>query len=67
MMARVLDRGRRAAEARAEAVRGELAARIAVPGVSVSVEGEHVVLTGRGLRLRALTDPALRWIGSVLR
>jgi len=33
-----------------------------VKGVAVAVEGERVVLTGRGLGRRLVVEPALRWI-----
>ena len=48
---------------------GYVAARLAeeLPGVEVSVEGDDVVVAGRGLRWRAVSEPALRWIGSLLR
>nr|WP_315382664.1 hypothetical protein [uncultured Sphingomonas sp.] len=48
---------------------GRLAERVreAVPGVSVAVEGSAVTLSGRGLLRRWLADPALRWLGGLLR
>ncbi|WP_294257315.1 hypothetical protein [uncultured Sphingomonas sp.] len=42
-------------------------ARETVPGVSVAVEGSAVTLSGRGLWRRWLADPALRWLGGLLR
>lgn len=57
--------GRRAA--------GDAAARLgervreAVPGVSVAVDAGSVTLSGRGLWRRWLADPALRWLGGLLR
>jgi len=57
--------GRRAA--------GEAAARLdervreTVPHVSVAVDGGTVTLAGRGLWRRWLADPALRWLGGLLR
>jgi hypothetical protein len=69
MMERIEARGRRLA-ARAQArTAAAVAARVeaAVPGVAVSVEDGAVVLTGRRLARRMLTDAALRWIGSHMR
>ncbi|MET3761672.1 hypothetical protein [Sphingomonas sp. UYEF23] len=43
-------------------VRVAEALRSALPGVAISIEGEHVVLSGR----IAPDDPRLRWIGSLL-
>jgi hypothetical protein len=54
------------ASARAAARLGE-AARVALPGVRVEVEPGRVVLSGRGLERRRLVDPALRWLGGLLR
>jgi hypothetical protein len=34
--------------------------------VSVEEVEEGVMLSGRGLMLRSITDPALRWIGARL-
>ena len=69
MMARVLERGRALGAARAARVRGDLARRVSdeVSGIAVIVEGDAVVISGRDLRWRAVREPALRWIGSVLR
>ena len=68
MMERLLARGRAMGERRSEAVRDDVAALLGdVPGVEVSVEGDDVVVAGRGLRWRAASEPALRWIGSLLR
>ena len=56
-----------------EAARRRLCARVAAMlregaprGVRVDEVAEGVVLTGRGLVRRSLTDPALRWIGGRL-
>jgi predicted transcriptional regulator len=57
------------AEARRRRRRGIVAAglREAAPrGVSVEEVEEGVILSGRGLALRSITDPALRWIGARL-
>ncbi|WP_010545095.1 hypothetical protein [Sphingomonas elodea] len=63
--------------ARADAIggraAGDTAARLAervrdgVPGISVSADGDRVILSGRGLWRRWLADPALRWLGGLLR
>lgn len=51
------------ANARAEAVARDVAAGIDVPGVIATAEGADVVLEGRGLRRRMLSDVRLRAIG----
>lgn len=43
------------------------AVREAVPRVSVEAEAGRVVISGRGLVRRWLRDPALRWLGGLLR
>lgn len=57
-------RGVAAGAAAAGVARGRVAEalRNALPGVAVSIEGEHIVLSGRILP----DDPRLRWIGSLL-
>jgi len=65
MFGRIRERAQRQAERRAAAGRERLAARMrsAAPGeIEVGVEGETVVLGGRGLSRRLLVDPALRWL-----
>lgn len=57
--------GRRAADDAAARLGEQV--REAVPGVSVSVDGGSVTLSGRGLWQRWLADPALRWLGGLLR
>lgn len=55
----------RLAERRAAARRSQLAARIgdaAPKDVTVTVEDEAVVMSGRGLVRRLTLDPALRWL-----
>ena len=49
------------------AARLEERVRAAVPDLSVSVEETRVTLSGRGLWRRWLADPALRWLGGLLR
>ena len=58
-------RGRAAGVAAADRARRRVAAvlRAELPGVSVGIEGEDVVLTGR----ISPDDARLRWIGSLLR
>ncbi|RIA37868.1 hypothetical protein DFR49_3757 [Hephaestia caeni] len=50
----------------ATGARDRIAARIAddVPGVTAAIDDDRIVVTGRGLRARLLSEPALRWIGS---
>lgn len=43
------------------------AARDALPGVSVEADFGRVVISGRGLARRMLRDPALRWLGGLMR
>lgn len=64
----LLERGQALGAARADRVRGEVARAVSieVADVVVSVAGDAVVVAGRGVRLRALTEPALRWIGRML-
>jgi hypothetical protein len=55
-----LERAEALGERRAGAVRERVAeAAGAVPGVAVAVEGDGVVLSGRGLARRTITDPRL--------
>lgn len=62
-------RAARLGEARAAALAVRLAGRIAdaVPGVTAVAETDRVVLTGRGLARRTVTDPLLRDLGSWVR
>lgn len=62
-------RAARMGAARAAAIAVRLADRIAgaVPGVTASAEADRVVLTGRGLTRRAVTDPLLQDLGSWMR
>lgn len=55
--------------ARAAVLAAQLAERIAeaVPGVAAAAEADHVILTGRGLARRAMTDPLLQGLGSWVR
>ncbi len=61
------------AEAAGRSAAGKAATRLAervrdaVPGVAVSIDGSAVTLAGRGLWRRWLADPALRWLGGLLR
>ena len=69
MMEALAARGAALGEARAAEVVETLAARVEdqIPGVSVIAGQGEVVLSGRGLARRMLVDPALRWIGGLLR
>lgn len=63
-MSRAMERAAEAAEARAVARRAEIAGEAdALPGVSASVEGENVVLEGRGLLDRWIREASIRHIG----
>jgi hypothetical protein len=64
MFERLAERARRLSARRAERRRAELAARLngRVAGVEAALEGETVVLSGRGLKRRAARDPAVRWL-----
>jgi hypothetical protein len=69
MMERMEARGRAiAAEAQRETI-AALAERVGetVPGVTATPEADGVALSGRGLARRVLDEPALRWIGSLVR
>ncbi|KQM96667.1 hypothetical protein ASE78_11865 [Sphingomonas sp. Leaf25] len=58
-MRALTERGRTAGAARAAKVRERVAVRAGrVAGVTVAVEGDAVVLSGRGLARRSITDPA---------
>jgi len=62
---RLRERGVERARTRAAARREGLAERMraGVPrGIEVDVEGDEVVLSGRGLGRRLLVEPALRWL-----
>ncbi|WP_313539561.1 hypothetical protein [Sphingomonas sp.] len=69
MLEQLKARADAAGRAAATDAAGRLAERVreAVPGVSVTVEGSAVTLSGRGLWRRWLADPALRWLGGLLR
>lgn len=60
-MRAALARGAAVAERRADAVRARVvAAAQDVPGVAVAVEGDRVVLSGKGLTRRTIVDPQLQ-------
>ncbi|WBY07107.1 hypothetical protein PIB19_17035 [Sphingomonas sp. 7/4-4] len=56
-----------AAAAERAAVRLAATARETLPGVSAEAEAGRVVISGRGLGRRWLRDPALRWLGGLMR
>lgn len=62
-------RAARLGEARAAAVAVTLAGRIAdaVPDVTAAAEADRVILSGRDLMRRSVTDPLLRDPGSWVR
>ncbi|HVI99072.1 MAG TPA: hypothetical protein VM657_08410 [Sphingomonas sp.] len=68
-MERLEEAGAALAEKAATSTRERIAARVdvEVPGVAVRVDMDGIVLTGRGLRARLLSEPVLRWIGSLVR
>ena len=57
------------ARARAEQAAARVGARIreAFPELDVAVEPERVVVRGHRLRRRMIGEPALRWLGGLLR
>lgn len=69
MLEQLKARGERVGRQAAADTAGRMGERVreAVPGVSVTVEGTVVTLSGRGLWRRWLADPALRWLGGLLR
>ncbi len=60
MMEQLLKRGQAIAEERAEAVVGTLLARPLPPGISAERIDTGIMLSGRGLRRRFVTDAAMR-------
>jgi hypothetical protein len=56
-------RARAMGAAAARRAASRIADGVEIPGVTVTVEDERVVVAGRGLVRRWLRDPALRWIG----
>lgn len=64
MMDRLIERGERIGAVRRENLAQRLAATADLPGdVAVTVEEAGVVLSGRRLGARMLSDARLRWIG----
>ncbi|MEN2747598.1 hypothetical protein [Sphingomonas sp. T9W2] len=60
-MRAALEKGAAVAGRRADAVRARVvAAAENVPGVAVAVEGDAVVLSGRGMTRRTIVDPRLQ-------
>lgn len=66
-MRALTERARAAGAVRARVVAEDVAAGIEAPGISVTIEGSDVVLSGRGLRRRLITDARLRAIGLMWR
>jgi hypothetical protein len=65
MFERLIDRAGRKAEMRARARVRELGDRLAAElpaGIGCEADADRVVISGRGLRLRFMVEPALRWI-----
>ncbi|UYY57527.1 hypothetical protein [Sphingomonas sp. S2-65] len=69
VMERLEARGRDRSERAAADAAARLGARLreAYPELGVEVAPEQVVVRGRGLGRRMLADPALRWLGGLLR
>lgn len=61
MLEQVTTRALEQAERRVAARCEKIAARIAIAGVRARVEGETVILEGRALTRRLLSEPGLRW------
>jgi hypothetical protein len=59
----LIERARAAGAKRAEAAAQRIADGLLAPGIFVTVHGTDVVLSGRGLWRRMLTDVRLRAIG----
>jgi hypothetical protein len=68
-MERLKARGAAHGTTAADAARTRLAGAVGeeISGVSVSVDGGDVAIAGRALSRRMLDEPALRWIGGLLR
>ncbi|MDC7811977.1 hypothetical protein [Sphingomonas koreensis] len=62
-------RAARLGDARAAKLAARVAAAVGsgVPGVSAAAEADRVILSGRGLSMRAATDPLLQGLGSWVR
>ncbi|MEK6636996.1 MAG: hypothetical protein AABY88_02820 [Pseudomonadota bacterium] len=60
MMERLLKRGRTIGEARARAVADAIAVRPLPPGISAERTDTGIMISGRGLQRRYVTDAALR-------
>lgn len=64
----LIERGERAAATRARKVAETVAARVGeVPGVTAQAEGTDVVLSGRALVRRTISDARLMWIAGWMR
>jgi len=65
----LLARGQRLADAARDEAIGRVAAAAeeALPEITLARETDGVTLAGRGLARRLAEEPALRWIGSLVR
>ena len=61
MLEQLTARGVDQAEQRAARMREEIARSSSSPGLTARVEGEAVVLEGRGIARRFAVEPSLRW------
>jgi hypothetical protein len=61
-LAAIAEHARQAAITQARArIEGE------IPGIDITADADGLVLSGPGLSCRMIDEPALRWIGSVVR
>ncbi|MET0310360.1 MAG: hypothetical protein ABW023_16765 [Sphingomonas sp.] len=69
MMERLEARGRAMGERAVDRAVERLAteARVALPGLEIAAGTDRVTIVGRGLGRRWLEDPALRWLGGLLK
>lgn len=66
-MKRLQERVERLARVATERAKAQIVHTLEVPGVEATRTEQGVVLAGRGLLRRVLTDERLRWIGGLLR
>ncbi len=66
-MKRLQERAERLARVATERAKAKIVRTLEVPGVEATRTEQGVVLAGRGLLRRVVTDERLRWIGGLLR
>jgi hypothetical protein len=64
---RLQERAERLARVATERAKAKIVRTLEVPGVEATRTEQGVVLAGRGLLRRVVTDERLRWIGGLLR